>query len=646
GAALGVSSVSWTWGAGAYADSYLVYPASSPASALGPAASTSYAQTGLAPNTTASVLVAGVNLTATGPQSSTSAVVYTLAAPPAGSAASAVYASSAALTWTLNGNSAGTTAEVELSTDAAVYSRVYRGTALSLSIDGMLVCTSYYVRVRDLNGDGLPSAYDSVVNVLTLPSTPTAAGGLSASPLAGDKVSLSWSPSPDESVTEYRLYWDSGTGTVSYASPLAVVPSSVTAYETGVLASSAAYRFALRAKNRCGIEEGNLTVAAESPALATLTGVRAAVTAPQSGQSVFGNAVTVAAELTTGEASQTSQVVFQYRSSAASAWVAIGTATVAPYFTHWDANALLSGTSQPFDLRAVAYAVGGSSDAAPASVSVTVIDNSANADVAESASGGVVTKVQLVNSAVSNTIRTGGSGTSGSAASLSIPSGALTGSTVTVTVTNNPGATPPPPSGAQAVGVVTQVSLSNGQTQLSGGQTASVTLCYVDADGDGVIDGTGLRADRLVMYSAESVAGPWSRDLGSSVDAANHCVVGHTPHFSFFGLFVPAASGLSDVRVYPVPYEPNSGDADRGVPYSPGNPNSGIVFDDLPQGASIKIYTVTGQRVASVGDAGSSGKLQWDVKNDRGHDAASGGYIAVISAPGASPVTKKVLVVR
>ena len=91
---------------------------------------------------------------------------------------------------------------------------------------------------------------------------------------------------------------------------------------------------------------------------------------------------------------------------------------------------------------------------------------------------------------------------------------------------------------------------------------------------------------------------------------------------------------------------PNNGDADDGVPYAAGNPNSGIVFDNLPPSVTIKVYTVTGQRVAEFGSSSGAGKVQWDVKNDRGQDVASGGYLAVVTSPGVFPVIKKLLVVR
>ncbi|MBI2363146.1 MAG: fibronectin type III domain-containing protein, partial [Elusimicrobia bacterium] len=221
GSAVGVSSIQWTWAAASDAAAYRVFSASSPSDLVGSVTVPPFFQTGLSPNSTAAVLAAGVNPTGLGPLSGASSAVYTLANAPTGSALSAVYATSASFSWGLNGNPAWTTAELERSADGSSFTQVYLGTGVTRSVTDLLVCTSYYLRVRNLNGDGLATAFDSTLSLLTLPSTPTAPSGLQAAPGAGNRIALSWDPSPSESVTEYRLYWDSGTGTVPSAAPYA-----------------------------------------------------------------------------------------------------------------------------------------------------------------------------------------------------------------------------------------------------------------------------------------------------------------------------------------------------------------------------------------------------------------------------------------
>ena len=649
GVALGVSSVGWTWAAMAEVDGYNIYPATATSAVIGSEVSTAFIWEGLSPNTTYSIVVAAVNAGGPGQRSDAAAQVWTLANPPSGMAAPYVYASSLTVSWGLNGNGLPITAKLERSTDNVTFAQVYSGALQSYDDTGLLGCSTYYYRARNMGGAAEYSAYSAAAQFVTQGSTPAAPGGLYAEPLEGNKIALSWEPALSEGTAAYRLYYDNGTGTIDYGTPLAVLASTDTAYTTAALAAGTAYKFNLRAVNRCGIEEANTTVLASAETLASLSGVRAGIKIPQTGKRVDGDRVTVMAELTLGDEFQTREVKFQYKAAADLAWTDITAAgpnhpnpdAAFPYMLHWDVSGLAPGD---YNLRAVARDAGGVDDAAPSAVTVTV--DPVDPDISETdLGGGAIKKEQKISNYAANILQAAAEGAA-QAARLEIPAGALSASTVTVAVTNSPALAPAAPANVQAAGVVAEVSLSNGQTQLSGGLTAAVALVFPDENGDGIVDGTTVRADTLLMYSAETLAGPWVRDFGSTVDLANRRVTGNTPHFSFFALFSPAAANLDGVRVYPVPFKPNDADADNGVPYAASNGNSGIVFDQLPASVKIKIYTLTGQLVAEFGSGASSGKLQWDARNDDGREAASGGYLAVISSPGGGTVVKKLLVVR
>jgi hypothetical protein len=109
--------------------------------------------------------------------------------------------------------------------------------------------------------------------------------------------------------------------------------------------------------------------------------------------------------------------------------------------------------------------------------------------------------------------------------------------------------------------------------------------------------------------------------------------------------FTAAAVDLSAARAYPVPYKPNGVNPNEGKPFAPGDPTSGILFDRLSAGASIKIFAPGGRKVAEL-SAGPAGSAQWNAKDDGGRDAASGAYFAVISAPGTKSVVRKLLIIR
>lgn len=645
-AALGVSSVSWTWGAVQSATSYNIYAASDTNALLGSTAGLTFTRTGLSTNAAYGVVVGAVNDHGTS-QLSPSATAHTLAAIPSGTSAQQVWISSATLAWTLNQNPAGTTAQVLRSSDNASFSPLQNVQALAYTDTALRECYTYYYKVRNLNGDGVYTGFDAPVTFTTQASTPAAPGALTAGSVAGSKIAISWEFSPWDGVTYYKLYYDNATGTIDYNTAYAVFTSTVSEWTTGALAAGNVYRFGLRAVNRCGIEETNTSVVASAQAVASVTGVKAAIKVPQTGKRVKGNRVTIVAELVSGTPSQTAQVRFQSRVLGAGPWTDI-TAAVAnhpnpdtsePYFVHWDADAAGANT---YELRALATDTSATDDPAPPTV--TVVVDGTNYDSNETVVGGDLQKEQKISNLVTSNVQAADDSTP-QVTKVTIPSGAITDSTVTVTLVNQPALKPPAPAGTQDLGIVTKVELSNGQSQLSAGKTATLSLNYTDADGDGLVDGTAVEVSRLRMHTASTLAGPWTV-LPTSIDASRKIVSGTTPHFSFFALFAPLATNLDSVTVYPVPFRPNDGDADTGVAYSAGNPNSGILFDNLPASARIRVYTVTGQLVADFSSAATSGKLQWNVKNDGGKDVATGVYLAVISSPGAKTVTKKVVVIR
>ncbi|MCX5797216.1 MAG: S41 family peptidase [Elusimicrobia bacterium] len=203
----------------------------------------------------------------------------------------------------------------------------------------------------------------------------------------------------------------------------------------------------------------------------------------------------------------------------------------------------------------------------------------------------------------------------------------------------------------QSTGSLTEFIIAVDGVRSSGTLDPPVTvrIPYSDVNNTGFVDGTSppVRADTLQLYTLNETSGLWEAVPGSTVDTVDKVVVGQLSHLSIFTAFgAGAVSGLSTLRVYPVPYRPNGGNADQGKPYSAADPNSGIIFDNLPQSVIIRIYTLTGSLVTSFSSEDSSGKLRWDARNDSGQDVATGGYLAVITSPGAAKVVKKILIIR
>ncbi len=473
--------------------------------------------------------------------------------------------------------------------------------------------------------------------------------GLNLSLAGGSRARLDWQLSPSTDVAQYNVYWDSGTSVIDYDVKLATVAADMTGFTTGPLVSSVTYTFGVRAQALNGAEEQNTNVAASIfvPPSSSAGGASAAIKLPPAGKKINGDRVTVMASIG-GDTWLVSGVTFQYRlyGSSTTAWADIPAAEAGhpnpddsyPYFIHWDVTGLAEGD---YELRALAMDAGGGTEDTSASVVVTV-DHSVP-DIEEDAVGQSVRNTGTVYNTIPQTIESG-SGTGESTVSVALPAGAVAAASTTVSVVGEPAGLPPAP-GLDYAGASAQVSLGSGQTALNG--AATVKFGYKDANGDLYIDGTGIRADRCGIYAYDAAAGAWKKESASYLDAGSREISAATWHFSLFGLFAPAYTGLSGIEVYPVPWEPDDGDADNGKPYVSGDMTSGIIFDNLPQSVKIEIYTMSGGLVWKESVDGSGGKVQWDGRNGGGRKAASGGYLAVITdkATGKKAV-KKLAIIR
>ncbi len=536
-------------------------------------------------------------------------------------------------------------------------------------VSGLAGGVTYYIAVLSFDAQNNASYVTSAANIVAGTVTPIALSGWSVSAAAASadtailppadlkggvlpdlKVKLEWSPSPStKTVAAYSVYWDSGAGVMDYITPLASVVPPATSYTT-VSLSTGVYRFGIRSAAGNGIEEPNtsVVVSVKVDTVVVNVPVRAEIKVPQSGKRIAGNRVTVLAELGTGSPSVVRQVLFQYRAAGSSSTVwndipAAGynqsnPAASQPYFIHWDVSGL---SNWDYELRAVAANIYGQADPAPPSIFVSI--DAANPQIEEKAVGSSQQKRTEVYNTVSNKVELGAE--NGTLISVTLSAGVVTAAATTLKTVSNPPSVPAAGSALLPAGQNLGLTLENGQTMLN--SPATLSLQYQDGDNDGLVDGTLARADKLAIYAYDPASGQWRKESASSIDQIGKTVTAQTAHFSLFGLFAPAAADLSDVLVYPVPWVPNDGNPDNGKPYNSADPASGIVFDNLTQSARIQIYTITGELVWEKTTDTSSGKLQWDGKNNSGRNAASGGYFAVITdTADGSKITRKIAVVR
>ena len=154
-----------------------------------PSNTVSFTQTSLGVNTPQQLYVEAFNAGGSAP--SAPAAAHTLSNPPAAPVVATAGTSTVSLTWAANGNPAGTAYEAEQSLNGVAYVNFYSGAASSATASGLTEGTTYFFRVRSLNGDGLPSAYSAAVSTRTTFAPP--AGALAApTAVAATTETLTW----------------------------------------------------------------------------------------------------------------------------------------------------------------------------------------------------------------------------------------------------------------------------------------------------------------------------------------------------------------------------------------------------------------------------------------------------------------------
>ncbi len=91
-------------------------------------------------------------------------------------------------------------------------------------------------------------------------------------------------------------------------------------------------------------------------------------------------------------------------------------------------------------------------------------------------------------------------------------------------------------------------------------------------------------------------------------------------------------SNLSAIKIYPNPWRSDQGYGRQ------------ITFDQLPYGATVKIFTVSGHWVKTL--TAPSATAVWDLTNDAGDRVASGLYIYIVKATDGSEARGKLAIIR
>ena len=191
--------------------------------------------------------------------------------------------------------------------------------------------------------------------------------------------------------------------------------------------------------------------------------------------------------------------------------------------------------------------------------------------------------------------------------------------------------------GQTAVGLT--VYDSSGKTVDSFDGEVLLVLSYPDKNPeDGIVDKTDPPIDELSLKIYRLEDGQWIEVPGSVVDFDENSVSVSLVHLSIYILIgqteVTASNRLDGVIVYPNPFKPSKEHVRI------------IKFDHLTSRATIRIYDIAGELVKKIEEKDGDGLADWDGKNGRGKDVASGVYIYHITNPEGQKCVGKIGIIR
>lgn len=192
-------------------------------------------------------------------------------------------------------------------------------------------------------------------------------------------------------------------------------------------------------------------------------------------------------------------------------------------------------------------------------------------------------------------------------------------------------------------------SLPNAGDTFLQGAGGTITINYIDANGDDIDDSSFVNMARANVYTINGT-GQVELLRNRQLDRTRHTLTGTVTHFSPF--FVTSdtgisTAGLNSLIVGPNPFIPNDGNDQTGRPWVPGDKTTGILFKNLPPQARIQIYTILGEKVTEINKNELNATVNWSVLNDDGKPVASGYYLYVVTDVATGQrVTGKLAVIR
>jgi hypothetical protein len=136
----------------------------------------------------------------------------------------------------------------------------------------------------------------------------------------------------------------------------------------------------------------------------------------------------------------------------------------------------------------------------------------------------------------------------------------------------------------------------------------SILFTYLDTD--------PTSGDEETLRLASYEAGVWTPTPGRQDEDLNTLTVPAKAFGVYQLMELVAGEDLDGVVVAPNPFRPSLG-------------HRQMVFSNLPRDVTVKIYTLTGEKVRDLATDGG-GQAAWDVNNGQGEKVVSGSYLVLL----------------
>lgn len=128
-----------------------------------------------------------------------------------------------------------------------------------------------------------------------------------------------------------------------------------------------------------------------------------------------------------------------------------------------------------------------------------------------------------------------------------------------------------------------------------------------------------LRPETLRLYRLDETDGLWVR-VPNSQRLTETRLAASVQKLGVFGVFGAPDDSLKDVFAYPTPYSRAQGGA-------------GITFVNMPEQATLTLFSAAGTPVRTLEESDGDGRLLWDTRNTSGEPVAPGVYFYLLESP-------------